>query len=312
MSKRKQPEHISQLQKSNRRRLHSTSLPDLSSTSIMSDINKSDSDTALDHPQGQSTPQVPQGNPSSQPLSTNSLPLITNVPPPPLYPPSAPGVPYFAAMPPSLVQVLGPYMEAMIQAAVKPLQDKIAKQEQVIQQQKDLIDDLYYITDDLYRRVDDADSKVENLEQYGRRNSLRFHNVKLPSEDCNTDKVIVDLCKEQLDITISEDDICRSHPIGEPNRHGKSQLIARFRNWKIKNNIFLNKKKLKGSSDKVFITEDLTPYRQSLMKYISAAKRDKRLSSFWTSDGRIFVKLSEGGRRHLLVNEEQLNGILSP
>jgi hypothetical protein len=40
---------------------------------------------------------------------------------------------------------------------------------------------------------------IEELEQYGRRNSLRFHNVPITKEELNkTDDKIIDICKQHL------------------------------------------------------------------------------------------------------------------
>jgi hypothetical protein len=45
---------------------------------------------------------------------------------------------------------------------------------------------------------------IEELEQYGRRNSLRFHNVTITKEELNkTDDKIVDICKQHLKIDIT-------------------------------------------------------------------------------------------------------------
>jgi deoxyhypusine synthase len=57
---------------------------------------------------------------------------------------------------------------------------------------------------------------IEELEQYGRRNSLRFHNVPITKEELNkTDDKIVDICEQHLKIDITSDDINRSHIIGK-------------------------------------------------------------------------------------------------
>ena len=94
------------------------------------------------------------------------------------------------------------------------------------------------------RRAFELQSEIEELEQYGRRNSLRFHNVKL-GDSVDTDDVIVDLCKSKLSVEITKDDICRSHPVGRKNRNKTRQIICRFRNWKIKNSIYSQKNPLK-------------------------------------------------------------------
>ena len=70
----------------------------------------------------------------------------------------------------------------------------------------------------------------------------------------------------------------------------KYQVICKFKNWKIKNRVYQAKKQMKGNIDKMFITEDLTRVRQSVITKLSAAKRQNLIQSYWTSDGRIFCK----------------------
>jgi hypothetical protein len=95
------------------------------------------------------------------------------------------------------------------------------------------------------------------------------------------------------------DDINRSHIIGTIN-NGKSQLICRFKNWKIKNAIYMLKKNLKNNPEKIFITEDLTKTRQFIVKELNTQKRDNKIHSFWTFDGRIFAKKDANGRKQLI------------
>ena len=161
------------------------------------------------------------------------------------------------------------------------------------------------------RRAFELQSEIEELEQYGRRNSLRFHNVKYGDSD-DTDDVIVDLCKSKLDVEITKDDICRSHPVGRKNRNKTRQIICRFRNWKIKNSIYSQKKSLKEDPDHVFITEDLTSHRQAIVNEIVKAKRAGKVSSFWTNDGRIFIKTPDSDYKQMIRSIDDLNYYAPP
>ena len=138
--------------------------------------------------------------------------------------------------------------------------------------------------------------------------SLRFHNV--PSENCtdDTDSVVVKICQE-MGVNINTDDINRSHPIGRP-RNNKRQIICRFRNWKIKNQVYSAKKQLKTNSSNIFVTEDLTKYRQNIVSKIIEAKKAKMVHSFWTYDGRIFIKLGPLDQRHEVTSLDDLYSIL--
>jgi hypothetical protein len=105
------------------------------------------------------------------------------------------------------------------------------------------------------------------------------------------DQLIVDIVNKKLKITPSlcVDDINISHIIGTIN-NDKGQLICRFKNWKIKNAIYMLKKNLKSNPEKIFITEELTKTRQFIVKELNSQKRDNKIHSFWTFDGRIFAK----------------------
>ena len=237
-----------------------------------------------------------------------------------------------AAIVPAMVPVLTPLLSSALSAdiqntvkhavqdAVKPLKDEISHlTSRIDANERDIacviddnnVDFLGSQVKQLRSDMEDLRGGLEQLEQYGRRNSLRFHNVTVP-ESGETDDAIVKLCRDKLDVTITSEDICRSHPIGSPNRYGKSQVICRFRNWKLKNQIYRNKRKLKNDNDHVFITEDLTSYRQEIVSEMSDAKRAGKLHSFWSNDGRLFIKQYERSRKILISSIDELHSAVPP
>ena len=151
-------------------------------------------------------------------------------------------------------------------------------------------------------------TKLEDLEQYGRRTSLRFHNVPMKPTDLNrTDTLVLGIINEQLKVPpLTHDDINRSHIIGEINQ-GKGQIICRFRNWKVKNLVYQSRKFLRGNVNNTFITEDLTQHRQSIIKELNKRKKAREIHAFWTFDGRIFAKKSEGSTKKLVKSIEDIN-----
>lgn len=78
--------------------------------------------------------------------------------------------------------------------------------------------------------------------------------------------------KLNLENKLTTNDINRFHIIRQITE-GKGQIICRFRNWKVKNLVYQNKKSLKTNSAKTFITEDLTRFRQGIIKTLYAKKR---------------------------------------
>lgn len=151
------------------------------------------------------------------------------------------------------------------------------------------------------------------MEQYGRRTSLRFHNVPKPGTDegnTDTESAVISIC-EKMGVTITSDDIDRSHPIGRPNRNNKLQIICKFKTWKAKNKVFSAKKELKNNSDKIFITEDLTRYRQSIVSKLIEAKKRKSILSFWTFDGRIYIKMEQNGEKLEVTSLDEINRLFN-
>lgn len=228
-------------------------------------------------------------------------------------------------------------VERAVQSAVKPLNELIAKQDHKliklfdkchelktennnIKKQLDeslsRSDSIQKINDELKARNDELETsvimletKLEDLEQYGRRTSLRFHNVPMREAELqHTDDLVLKVINTSLKIAIplKADDINRSHIIGKI-KDGKGQIICRFRNWKVKNLVYGQRKFLRDNPDKIFITEDLTRYRQNIVKKLSARKRARDIHSFWTYDGRVFAKKIHDGDKILIKTPDEVD-----
>ena len=89
--------------------------------------------------------------------------------------------------------------------------------------------------------------------------------------------------------------------IGKVNK-GKSQVIVRFLSYRTRNSVYTNRKSLKDDPDGVFIAENLTKYRTELVKRLSQLKFHRQIYTYWTSDGRIYVKKLETSRKQLVTN----------
>lgn len=221
----------------------------------------------------------------------------------------------------ALTTALVPVLKQLIDHEIKPISDKIEAQtsefnkmksslQSQISQQNKVIESLSKENAALKGRVrqneesiDELSDKLDDLEQYGRRTSLRFHGVPVDKSK-STDDIVVALCNDKLkvDPPITLDDINRSHTIGK-SKDGKCQIICKFRNWKVKTRVFKCKKVLKDlKSDEfsVFISEDPTRQRQHVIKSLKAAYSAGRVHSYWTNDGRIFAKATEEGEKLLI------------
>ena len=50
------------------------------------------------------------------------------------------------------------------------------------------------------------------------------------------------------------------------------------------------KSNLKDNPSKICMTEDLTSNNHSMVKQLLTMKKENKIDSFWTSDGRVYVK----------------------
>lgn len=137
---------------------------------------------------------------------------------------------------------------------------------------------------DLVECRNETKRSVDNSEQYSRRNNLRIFGVPEERNE-DTSKVVTILCKEKLKLDISPDlmDSCHRLPGKEPQHR---PIIVKFLSHRVKKMISNNKKLLKGT--KLVIREDLTQFRNSLMK---AAVKKYGNKSVWSNDGKIYVKV---------------------
>lgn len=197
-----------------------------------------------------------------------------------------------------------------LQETVAKQSEIITKQDETIKTQQSIIDkntkeinskisrtfELEGEVDLLTKELDIVKLELNDLGQYGRRNSLKFNNLKFfatfqePVLTLAVVKYINEqiLYKDEEGYTILVSDVERCHPLGKPNRRGHRQIIVKFRNSKI------YASKSKGHPDKVFMSEDPTAHNhdivqhnhdivQSLLQY----RKKKEIDSFWTLNGRI-------------------------
>jgi hypothetical protein len=158
-------------------------------------------------------------------------------------------------------------------------------------------------------KIDLIDMRLEEQEQYSRRTSLRFHNVRVPTDQkgniiqpVDTDGIDLKNCNKDLNVPLDIHHIGRYRPIGEA-KDGKISIIVRFLTYRQRHMVFSNKKKLKGNKDKMFIDENLTKYRYDLLRQLNGTKKINKVHSIWTHDGSILVKERENSKVKMIKNQ---------
>ena len=128
---------------------------------------------------------------------------------------------------------------------------------------------------------------LNDIEQYGRRQSIRLNNVKLDDEP-KCEEVVIKILNKALPIgdSIQQNDIERCHPIGKPNSKNNRQVIVKFKAYKTKAKVYDSRFNLRN----IYMTEDFTSSNQKIINKLVIMKKSKQITKFWSYDGKIYAK----------------------
>ena len=131
------------------------------------------------------------------------------------------------------------------------------------------------------------ESRLDELEQYSRRNAVRLLGVEENSvEDC--EKISREILKDRLAVDIKIHQIDRAHRVGRKQQEGTRDILIKFTSYRYKKKVIEKRCGLKGSG--LMLVEDLTRSRAKLLKKTLECSR---VQFAWTADGRILAKLKD-------------------
>ena len=156
------------------------------------------------------------------------------------------------------------------------------------------IDELLAENIRLKERLDIMEYSLDDQEQRNRNYCLMLHGVE-EANDEDTDELVLKTIIDNLSVPIEPHNLQRSHRVGPrrsaPNTRSTTQkprpIIFRFRDYRFRESVFRNKKKLKNTN--VSITENLTKRRMELYK-LASLKLGR--GNVWTIEGRITTKVN--------------------
>ncbi|XP_033758134.1 uncharacterized protein LOC117340483 [Pecten maximus] len=137
----------------------------------------------------------------------------------------------------------------------------------------------------------DLEIKYNDLEQQGRKNSIRIYGLqddgtKETTQEC-TDKV-VSLIKDKLKLpTFNEAEIDVAHRLGKHISGKTRSVICKFVQRRKKSEVVTKRRALKGSG--IVIVEDMTQMNRTLLNEV---KQVEGVKNTWCSDGKLFAMLS--------------------
>lgn len=160
--------------------------------------------------------------------------------------------------------------------------------------------------------------RVDELEQYSRRNSVRISGI--PEEEHENTDEIVQKVAESLGVEMSLEAIDRSHRAGRKGDYVRP-ILCKFVSYRAKRALMTVKKQLfskdptqifpslswptrrsQGGGDatvqpdtgpRIFINDDLTKTRAEVAGMARQKKREKAIEDTWCRDGVIFIKYND-------------------
>ena len=179
------------------------------------------------------------------------------------------------------------------------LTNVVGEQSDKIDHQKQENDALKLLIGDLKKKINLNFLSADGLNQYGRKECARLLNSEEGSERKKDNENAVKAVKaaaQTLGIEIADEDIQRCHRIGKFREGKRRPIIVKFRWFKKRMEFIKNKKKLKPNLENMsmsqrqnvlknspFITEDLSPYRGKVFRFIKDYNRDHKLFDIVTT-----------------------------
>jgi hypothetical protein len=196
---------------------------------------------------------------------------------------------------------------------IRELSDSVKASNETIIQQQQAIENLSSENRVLKKSVAELQVRLDDLEQYGRRNTVEVHG--LPEEEGeNCIKKIIDV-GTALNVKIDASNIDACHRLRRAADRTSSGIIVRFVNRSVADQLMdarrtkrLSTRHLGLPTDQpIYVNQSLSPARRILFARTRAAFRENKLKAAWVDrSGRIKVRKDDGGSVIVIASEEDL------
>ena len=170
-------------------------------------------------------------------------------------------------------------------------------------------------------KLSTAEEMLDEQEQYSRHNSLRVSGIPEEPDETLENKVI-DIFNKRLKFVppMTENDLDRIHRVGKPAaRSTPRQILIKFATYRSRQRVYKERKKQQlmrnpkdeaaqeddGPQAVIYINEDLTKKRATLLWKTRNLVKDKQIRGCWSNDGRVFIE-NKFGHIKLVKNSDDL------
>ena len=184
-----------------------------------------------------------------------------------------------------------------INITIKKLVEEVEYLKEEVEESKLKYEEIKTENEKLKQIVNTTFFKVDELEQYGRRENIRILGVAERNDERDDGEEVVTNVAKALNVELNPElDIQRVHRLGKKKKGPKAKprpVIVRFASYKKRMEFMYQKSKLKvhPNFNGVYLTEDLTSLRAKMLKYVKGAGKNK-FFLFHTINGKIRMKQS--------------------
>nr|CAI5869549.1 unnamed protein product [Callosobruchus analis] len=158
--------------------------------------------------------------------------------------------------------------------------DKVTAKEDVLNTILRKIEDTNQIANSNQIKIEESNRKIDQLQQFSKRCNLRVFGIPETSNEKCRD-VVYNVIKTKLKLnSLSQEDIEMAYRCGSSKDDSPRAILVGFYSAKTKNEVYSNKKNLKGS--KITIREDLTATRLKIVR-----EKVSIYGNVWTNNGKI-------------------------
>ena len=195
------------------------------------------------------------------------------------------------------------------------IQDSVNSLSRNIENLKKTIEAKDVVITALKEEVKTLNHKVDDLEQYSRRNSVRVTGIP-ENENEAIGKSVLEMINNRMKVEppVQAHELDRVHRVGRLQEHKSRAVLVKFATYASRHRVYserrrLNpKRKIDGAAweattdnetteedqPRIYLNEDLSKVRSELLFLSRKAKRGTKIMDCWSYDGRIVVKDLKG------------------
>lgn len=164
-----------------------------------------------------------------------------------------------------------------------------------------IIDELRNENSALKTKVESLESRVEDLENYSRRNCLEIQGV--PEERGEVVADVVRRVGRALEVDITDDMVDVCHRFGMKTQGKERGIIVKFVRRMDKDTLMKKRREKKDFSTRhmdlptdtpVYLNDSLSPARRRLLAEVRRLRREKGFKYLWLRNGNILLRREEG------------------